>query len=222
MDKAPSAGPDLANDDLESIKGRDLTPALVARVKAAKPTWFVRRLGDGMEFCCEEKEAWDLIYNTSTWKRRDFQFFGFSDGKTYKAHVEKAMGQASKLGPEIEKLKAEIEKYRRAEERLLIDEAVDMEGDPEDAENEANKKKIMRLRGITEKLDAKLEALEDQYNNHTRNIVRDATAAERKVAVANWKKNGPTWPGAINIATPGVSARERNRILGAMQNQGVQ
>lgn len=189
----------------------------MARAKAPKPTWFVKRTGDGMIFACEEREAWDILNNHSTWKRRDFVFIGYSDGKTYKKFTDESLANAFKLEPEINSLKVEIGKYRAAEEKLVISEAVDMDGDPKDEENESNKQKVLRLRTILEKHETKLEKLEDEYKNFTRDVVRKATEAEMKVAIKNWKKDGPTWPGAVHILTPGVPAQERRRILGAMK-----
>lgn len=209
---------DLRSASLDDLRGRDLSAAVIARAKAPKPTWFVKRLEDDYIFAVEEREAWDLIYNRSTWKRQDFKFVGFSDGKTYKKIIDESIAGASKLEPEIAAARTEIEKYRRAEERLIIDEAVDMDGDPEDADNESNKKKVQRLRVIIDKLETKLEKLEKEYRSFTSEVVKTATDAEMKVALRNWTKK-KTWPRAVNIHTPGVSGRERDRILGAM-NQG--
>lgn len=211
---------DLRTAKLEDLKGRDLTPGLVARAKKPKPTWFAQR-GDGMVFACEEREAWDLLNNRSEWKRNDFKLIGYSDGKTYARITAEAMSGAVKLEPEIAKAKTELEKYRAAEERLIIQEAVDMDGEPEDKTNEENKQKVLRLRKIMEKLETKLETLEKQYSSFTADVVRRATDEERKVAVKNWKKESTRrWPGAVNIHTPGVDVRERRRILGAMSQGG--
>lgn len=212
---------DLRTASLDDLKSRDLSPAVIAQARKPKPTWFVERIGDRMQgkpafiFACEEREAWDIINNHSTWKRRDFQFIGYSDGKTYQRVVAESMGKAGELEPEIAKAKGELEKYRGAEENLIIHEAVDMDGDPEDTANEENKAKVLRLRKIMEKLETKIEELEHRYNSHTADVVKRATAEEMKVAIKNWKKK-QTWPRAVNIHTPGVSGDERSRILGAM------
>ena len=211
---------DLRTASLDDLRGRDLSPQMVARAKAPKPTWFVKRLGDGFVFPVEQREAWDILFNKSAWKRRDFQFIGHSDGTTYAAYVAEAMKEAGKLEPEIAALRVEIEKYRRAEEKLIIDEAVDMDGDPSDAVNEANKAKVKRLRAILVKHEAKLEDLEKKHKNFTSDVVRKATDAERKVAEENWAK-GPVWPESVNIETPGVSASERRRIITVMGQQGM-
>lgn len=206
---------DLRTAKIDDLKGRDLSPGVVARAKAPVPTWFVKRLGDGYIFACEEREAWDIINNHSTWKRHDFKFIGHSDGKTYKRLCDESMAGAKKLEPEISRLKVEISKYRAAEEKMIIDEAVDMDGDVTDTFNEQNKQKVLRLRKIIDKQDTQLEALETEYNNFTRNVVKRATDAEMQVAIENWKTTR-TWPGAVNIYTPAASPAERARILKSM------
>lgn len=208
--------PDLRTVKVEDLKGRDLSAAEISRAKAPKPTWFVKRTGDGFIFACEEREAWDIINNHSTWKRHDFTFIGYSDGKTYKKICDESMAGAVKLEPEINATRIEIEKYRGAEEKLIINEAVDMDGDKEDTGNEENKQKVLRLRKIIAKLDAKLEDLEKRYKNFTSDVVRRATDEEMKIAMKNWKKKH-TWPGAVNIITPSASPDERRRILGSMK-----
>lgn len=206
---------DLRTAKLDDLRGRDLLPNMMARAKAPKPTWFVKRTGDGMTFACEEREAWDIINNHSRWKRQDFLFIGYSDGKTYKRIVDESLSESKKLEPQIAAMREEMGKYRAAEEKIIISEAVDMDGDPADAVNEANKQKVLRLRKIMEKQDAKLEVVEKQYRDSTADVVKKATEAEKKVAMENWKKQR-VWPGAVHIMTPGVSSRERQRILKAM------
>src|SRR3954468_14551380 len=96
--------------DVEQLKGRDLTPAMMARESAPKKTWFFQR-GDGLLFPCEEKEAWDICNNRSTWKRRDFKYIGVSDGTTYQKIVKGALGDAKRLEPELDKIRLELKRY---------------------------------------------------------------------------------------------------------------
>lgn len=210
---------DLRETTVDDLKGRDLTPGMIARATKPKPTWFVERLGDNFVFPVEEKEAWEILYNRSAWKRRDFKFIGYSDGTTYASYAAEALKQAGKLVPEIAALKVEIGKYRAAEERLIIDEAVDMDGDPKDAVNEGNKAKVLRLRSILEKHETKLEALERQHRDFTSDVVKKATAAELEVAKANWAVR-QVWPENSNIETPKASEGERSRILKVMGQNG--
>lgn len=219
MEDEPKGPLDLATAKPEDLKGRDLSPGLVSRAKAPKPTWFVERLGDGMIFACEELEAWDIINNHSRWKRNDFKFIGHSDGKTYKRVTEENLAGAAKLEPEMDRLKVEIGKYRSAEEKLLINEGVDMEGDPEDAENEANKKRVARIRTILDRLEDQLEEIERQHRDYSADVVKKATQAELKVARENWSKER-VWPSDVHILTPNASPRERARILAAMSAGG--
>lgn len=200
-------------EDVDSVRDRDMS---AARKQKPKRTWFVRRITDGLVFACEEREAWDILYNTSTWKLGPwaFTFIGCSDGKTYQKVIAESIGEAKRLEPEIAQLEQEFKRYRAAEENLLVNEAVDMD-DHDDPINEANIKKILRLRTIADKVDVKLEAAREAYRNVTRNVVNKATDAERVVAEENWKIKR-TWPGRVNVMTPDASPEERKRILASM------
>lgn len=203
------------NKDIEETKARDL--GSMEKAKAPRKTWFFERMGDGMTFPCEIKEAWDICYNRSNWKRRDFRLIGTSDGTTYTWIVREAMTDARRLEPELEKMKAELKKYEGADERLLVEEVVDMEGDPSDTFNEANKQKILRLRKIIDRLNDQLDAKEEEYRLAVKNVVSRATAAELEVAKENTKTRGFEWPDKkANIATPQASDDDRSEILQIM------
>lgn len=206
-------------ESIEEVRGRDMSNAEVQRASQPKPTWFVKKMWTKNQevFACEEREAWDLLNNHSTWKRSgsDFQFIGHSDGKTYKKVVDSSIIEVKRLEPEMATIRAEIARYRKAEEHLLVNEAVDMDGDPKDAVNEENKAKVKRLQTIVNKLDDKLEKLETEYRSNTKGIVQKATEAEMKVAIKNWKARR-VWPGAVNISTPDANPAERQRILTMM------
>lgn len=215
---------DLRTAKVEDLKSRDLTPATIERARKPRNTWFVQRTGDpkmGEIIAVEEKEAWDIRNNRSEWKRKDFKFIGFSDGKTYMNFIDAAMGKARELEPAIESARAEAEKYRNLETKLMLDEVVDMEGDPTDLTNEENKKKVLRIRTIISKQEDKLEKLEVEFRSVTSEVARGAFNAELKIAIANWKKQR-IYPGAMNMITPHVNSGERVRILGAMGQQGMQ
>jgi len=209
-----------APPSVDELKGRDLNPSMVAQETAPKPTWFVRR-GSGKRagevIAVEEKEAWDMLNNTSSWKFKDFQFIGQSDGTTYQRVVKESLAAANKLAPEIEELKKTIARYRNQEDRILMDEVIDMEGDPSDTVNEAGKQKIIRLRGIVAREEDKLEKLEAAHRKATADVVKNATDAELKVAIENWKVK-KVWPADdINILTPNATPRERQKIIAKMQ-----
>lgn len=189
---------------------------MVARATKPQKTFFFRR-GDGMVFACEELEAWQVVYNQSTWKRRDFTLIGTSDGTTYNRITKESINQAKELEPVIAGKKEELSRYMRAEEKLIMDEAVDMEGDPTDTINETNKGKVLRLRSIMDRINNELDDLEAKYRSVVSDVVKRATDAEQAVAEENMKNNGPEWPDPdTNIMTPNSDQRGRNKLLGIM------
>jgi hypothetical protein len=133
----------------------------------------------------------------------------------YNKIVKESIADAKILEPEIEAMKLDLKKYERAEEKLLVDEAVDME-DTEDPANVANIAKVKRLRKIIDGLQTRIVEKQEEYRKATGGVVKRATDAELKVAKANMKKNGADWPQAANIETPGANERERRKILRAM------
>lgn len=209
----------------EEVRSQDLSPEMMARATAPKKTWFFKRLGDGKVFACEEREAWQIVYNRSTWKRRDFQLLGTSDGTTYHRITKESMVEAHQLAPEIDKKKAELQRYMDAEEKLVVDEAVDMEGDPADVVNEGNKQKVLRLRTIMDRLHGELDKMEARYREVTATVVKRATDAEMEVAIANQKARvaqglDVDWPDeSLNIQTPAGSHKPRNKILGILEGR---
>jgi hypothetical protein len=209
-------GMNTPTNEIDEIRSKDLSPAMMARVSAPKKTFFFRR-GDGMEFACEEREAWEICNNRSTWKRRDFTLIGTSDGTTYARLTKESLNTARALEPQIATKKAELDRYMKAEERLVVDEAVDMEGDPTDTENEANKKKVLRLRTIIDRLHNELDVIEEEYRSAVSDVVKRATAAELEVAKKNFAEKGPEYPDQnANIFTPDAGPAQRNKILNIM------
>jgi len=204
------------------MKSQDLSPAAIEKATAPKKTWFFERMGDGSIFACEEREAWQIVFNKSKWKRRDFRLVGTSDGTTYHRITKESMAEAYALAPTIESKKVELQRYMKAEEDLIIGEAVDMEGDASDTFNEANKQKVLRLRKIMDRLHSELDALEQRYKEVTASVVKNATNAELEVAKANQAKRieqglGFDWPDAdLNIQTPAGSHKPRTKILGIL------
>jgi len=208
--------------EIEQMRNADLTPAMMAEARKPKKTWFFERMGDGMIFPAEEREAWEICYNKSNWKRRDFRLLGTSDGKTYLKIIDESIGRAKQIEPEIAKKKEELSKYMRAEEKLIMDEAVDMEGDPTDKANEENKQKVLRLRVIMDRLHDELDKLEGEFKSISSDIVKRATEAELEVAKKNQQERIDAgqdldWPDQdANIITPDADPRGRNKILGLM------
>lgn len=216
---------DSIEAEKEELKAADLSPALVERETKAKKTWFFER-GDGKIIACEEKEAWQITYNRSTWKRRDFRILGTSDGTTYQRIVKASMGEAYELAPQIEAKKKELLRYQKAEEDLLLNEVVDMEGDPSDTINEANKGKVRRLRTIIDRIHGELDVIEERYKTVTAGVVKNATEAELAVAMKNQEKRLADkldfdWPDQNgNIETPAGSSKPRQQLLGILSGSG--
>lgn len=216
----------MNEQDPGAMKDRDLSPAEIARATAPKKTWFVERIGDGVVFPCEEQEAWQIFYNKSNWRRRDFRLLGTSDGTTYNKIIKESMAEAKQLEPDIETKSKELQQYMDAEKKLIMDEAVDMEGDPADTYNETNKQKVLRIRKIISRLNTELDTLEARFKEVTSAVVKRATEAELEVAkqnqanrIAQMQSMGlqPTldWPDQnININTPEANTPgARNKIL---------
>ena len=209
----------------QEMMNNDLSPAAIERATAPKKTWFFERMGDGKVFACEENEAWQICYNKSTWKRRDFRMLGTSDGTTYHRIVKESMVEAREIAPQIEKKKEELQRYMAGEEKLLVDEAVDMEGDPADVANEANKQKVLRLRAIMNRLHSELDTMEAHYKTLTASVVNRATEAELNQAKANQQAridqgHELDWPDeSLNIQTPAGSSKPRQKILGMLQGR---
>jgi len=212
---------DIEQEKME-MKGQDLSPAAIEKATRPKKTWFFERMGDGSVFACEEREAWQICFNKSKWKRKDFRLLGTSDGTTYHRITKESMTEAYELAPTIESKKTELQRYMKAEEDLIVGEAVDMEGDVSDTFNEVNKQKVLRLRKIMDRLHGELDALESRYKEVTASVVKRATEAELEVAKANQAKRieqglGFDWPDAdLNIQTPAGSHKPRSKILGIL------
>lgn len=204
----------------EDVMARDLSGADMERAKAPKKTWFFKRLGDGSIIATEALEAWQICFNKSNWKRRDFQLLGTSDGKTYLRLVQESMTEARKLEPVINAKKAELDRYQKSEENLIMNEAVDMEGDPSDKFNEENKLKVLRLRKIQDRIHAELDELEPKFKDLVKNAINHATEAELAVAMKNQEERlaqglDVDWPEYdLNIITPESNQQGRSKIIG--------
>jgi len=208
-------------EEKQEIMQQDLSPAMMERASKPKKTWFFERMGDGTIIACEEREAWQIVYNRSNWKRRDFRLLGTSDGTTFHRIVKESMTEAHQLSPQIDTKKAELQKYMDREENLLLDEVVDMEGDPSDAINESNKQKVLRLREIMNRLHNELDSMEARYKEVTSSVLKRASDAELEVAKKNQADRVAQgmevdWPDQnLNIQTPEApGGNKRSKILG--------
>ena len=207
------------------MRDGDLSPAMMQRAASPKKTWFFKRLGDGQIFACELREAWQICYNRSSWRRKDFQILGTSDGTTFKRIIDESIRDAQRLQPEIDKQRATWQRYMKMEEDLIFNDLIDMDGDPADEENEKGKQKVIKLRGIIEKEGKKLDDLEDEFRRKVSEVVSYATDEEMKIAIENQKKRleegrDYDWPPeTANINTPKANARARKKIVGLVEQR---
>lgn len=213
--------------EVQQLRDGDLSPAQLQRAAQPKKTWFFKRLGDGMILACELKEAWQICYNRSSWRRKDFQLIGTSDGTTFKRIVDESIKEAQRLNPEIEKQRAVWQRYMKMEEDLIFNDLIDMDGDPEDEENERGKQKVLKLRGIIEREGDKLDALEEEYREKVSKVVKRATDEEMKVAIENQKQRlaqgmDYDWPDeSANINTPDANPRQRKKIVTLIEGRAT-
>lgn len=213
------------------MRGSDMSPSAMEKAMQPKKTWFFERMGDGKVFACEQKEAWQICFNKSSWKRRDFRLIGTSNGQKFKEIVNSSIKEAQRLSPAIEKLKANLARYMEREEKFILEDVVDMKGDPEDTENELNKKKVLRLRKIMDDIHSELDALEEEFKEKVGQVLLRATAEEQKVAEANQAARIKAaqdagedavldWPDeSLNIKTPVGSHKPRKVIVGLMEGR---
>lgn len=186
-----------------------------ARTQAARKTWFFERQGDGSIIAMEEREAWELVNSRSRWRRRDFKLIGVSDGTTYQRVIREMRVVGDALKPELDQMEKDLSTYKGAEERLLVEQAVDMDGDPSDVTNEENKQKVIRLRTIMQKLQDKLDTKQAEYRAATRDVNKQAFDAELEVARGHIE-----WPGEMNIITPEASPGRRKKIIDLLGGRG--
>lgn len=199
-------------DDKDQVMQSDL--AAVQRDTKPKKTWFFERMGDGMVFPCEEKEAWDICNNRSEWKRKDFKLLGTSDGTTYQKVIAESRSAADRLSPIVTTLEKEVERYVNLEEKFMLENIVDMDLDDElDAENAEHKKKVLKIRGIIDRKKEQLASSKKEYQAAVSGATKAAIDAELEVAKENMRKHGADWPGQVNIITPDATPADRAKIL---------
>lgn len=177
-------------------------------------TWFFKRTSGknaGEIFPTQEGEAWSILNERSDPRRPRFELIGVSSGETFVRLVKESKAEATKLEPEIERLKKQITAYKTQEDKLILEDIIDMDGDVADAENEKGKQKVLRIRTLVAKLEPQLEDLQTQYRRATSEMVKKAMDAELEIARGNIEM-----PGAMNILTPHAQGAERQKILRAM------
>jgi len=190
------------DEKIEETKNSDLSPAMVTKMTQPKKTWFIERTGDKFIFACEEEEAWKTLTNRSTWARHDFKIIGVSDGHTYAKIINESKSKAREIHERIVEVEKEVNKYRKTEEKFVFEDLLDTE-DP----------KVIKIKGIIRGYDDKLDILNEEYSNMTKNVAKTAFNAELQVAIDSGNKQ---FPGNHDIITPGASKEERSKILNKM------
>lgn len=199
--------PDAEIEQMRSLETREMK-------LTAQKTWFFRRASGknaGEIFPTQEGEAWSILNEHSDPRRPRFELVGVSNGETFVRMVKESKADATKLEPEIERLKKQITAYKMQEEKLILEDIIDMDGDPTDEENERGKQKVIRIRNLVAKLEPQLEDLQKQYRIATSDMVKKAMDAELEIARGNIEM-----PGAMNVITPHAQGAERMKILRAM------
>lgn len=191
----------MSNENIDEIKNKDLSPAMVAKFTKPKKTWFIERIGDGKIMAMEEMEAWKTLTNKSNWVRHDFKIIGVSDGETYARVVREAKGKSQAILSEIQAIEVEANKYRKTEERFIFEELLDLKDE-----------KVIKVKKIIADFDRQLEKLNNDYFALTRNVAQTAFEAELAVARTNKK----VFPSNQDIHTPNSTEMERNKILREM------
>ena len=162
-------------------------------------TWFFERTGDGYIFACDELEAWNLLNNKSNWARRDFKMLGMSDGRTYVSVLKNSNREIASLNEQRVVLDRDFQRYSQTEERLRFTELKD---DTDEM--------VIKVKGILNDLQKKLQVIDDQIQNFNKIIIKKAFDAELEKARGNMVA-----PANFDVITP-ISA-DRGKILDNMK-----
>lgn len=155
-------------------------------IQLMKPqkTWFFEK--DGVPFGVNEKEAWELITNKSSWRRNDIEMLGMSDGQKFHEIVKAAGPRREELQVEIKALQEKLDKYIKGHDRLLFDEFAE-EDDP----------RVLRAKELIKKTEDEMEPLETELKELRSGLISKAFNAELEVARGNMVR-----PGNQDILTP--------------------
>jgi len=145
------------------------------KVVMMKPqkTWFFTDSTERI-FQVNEKEAFELLTNTSQWRRKDIKMLGMSDGLTYHKTIEESKSKSAELSENIKEKKAVLNKYVAGHDKLLFENFVE-ESDP----------RIIRAKKLIKEQEEILEPLEKEAKEIKTNIVQKAFDAELEVARGN-------------------------------------
>ncbi|MEK9697405.1 MAG: hypothetical protein VW270_16700 [Candidatus Poseidoniales archaeon] len=175
--------------------------AAMASALVPKQTYFFKRSGDGKILAVSEHDANEIMRNRNTWMRRDFEYLGTSDGKTYFDFIEKAKNITKQKQKELKTLNENLTRYIKTQDRLKFDELVD-ENDP----------RLTKVETLIKKIEKKTRLLQEELNDVFRKTHEEAFQAELKKA-----KSDKTLPPNTNILTPTArSYEDRKRIISQM------
>jgi len=161
-------------------------------------TWFIERTGDGFIFATNEEDAFEIIHNPTSWRRRDFKIIGVSDGTVFHSKVKNSTKKVAELKERFDELTKTLNKYRATEERFVFEEVLD-----------DTDEKLIRVREKIQKIESELEPLEVKMKQGKKSIVDDAFQAELKVARGNIKM-----PRNKAVITP--QGQDRKKIMQQM------
>lgn len=176
---------------------------LAAMDLALKPsqTYFFKRIGDGKILAVSENHANEIIRNRNTWMRRDFEYLGTSDGKTYFDFFEKARIKNKEKQETWKMLDANLTRYLKTQDRLKFDELVD-ENDP----------RLTKVNSLIKEIEEKKQSIEAELKDVFNKTHEKAFEVEFKKAKLN-----KTLPPNNNILTPTAhSYEDRKRIISQM------
>lgn len=80
----------------------------VIKTSKSNTVYFFKRKGDGEIWAAGEREAWDLMYTSTNWRRKDIVFIGSSDGTTYDRIVKENKSKIAGLQMEIETIREDL------------------------------------------------------------------------------------------------------------------
>lgn len=158
-------------------------------------TWFIQRGENPNDiFACDEQEAWGLFQNRTNWMRRDFKIIGVSDGSTYVRVLNESRSDVEKAQKEVETLSRDLSRYLDTKDNLKFKELL---ADTDE--------KMIRLNGLIDELQVKIDAQNKILNNAQKYMVDKAFQAELEVARGNIEQ-----PQNFDVFTPNGS---RDKIL---------
>lgn len=146
-------------------------PQEVQAMKQQK-TWFFEKNGE--PFAVNEKEAWELVSNKSTWRTRDIKMIGCSDGTAYYNTVKDAGSRRTELKGIVDALKLKLNKLIAAHDKLMFEEFLDDKNE-----------RVQRAKKLIADVETELEPLDEELKSLSSGLIRKAFEAELEAARNN-------------------------------------